>query len=188
MINSALTFITTELNNYLVSTYRLRENAALLSNIVALDGSIALQEENKLAVSLFNIEQEKVVAHLGNYFVSASGAASAVNPPVCLNLYIMITACFKAGNYAEALKFISGAVSFFQGKNLFNHQNSPELPEEFDRLAVELVKNTPQDLSFIWGMLGVKYMPSVCYKIKLITIQQGIVTSQAPVISEPGTN
>lgn len=182
MINNALTFITADLNLHLKSLYGLRENVALLSNIVNPDGSIALQEDNRLIISLVNMEQERTVATHGNYTVSDKGGVVQTNPPVHLNLYVMFSAYFKGGNYPEALKFLSGVVSFFQGKNVFTHHNSPALDDRIDKLSAELVKHSTQELSHLWGMLGAKYMPSVTYKIKMLTIQQGLITSQAPAI------
>jgi hypothetical protein len=183
MINSALAFITAELNTYLKHNYGLKENVAVLSNIINLDGSIALQEENKLVVLLINLEQEKTVASNTPHSVSSKGVTTMTNPPVYLNLYVMFAAYFKGGNYPEALKFLSGVISFFQGKSVFTHQNSPALDERIDKMSAELIKFSMQELSHLWGMLGAKYMPSATYKVRMITIQQGQVTSQSPAIT-----
>lgn len=58
----------------------------------------------------------------------------------------------------QTLSFI---ISFFQNKNVFNHQNSPELDEKIEKIIVDLYTLNLEQQNHLWGALGAKYMPSV---------------------------
>ena len=182
MIKEALSYISEDLNQALKRRLDLKEDKVQLSNLVNPDGSLAMLEDNKVVVTLIRAEEETVIK--GNDWVrSNSGTTSKGYPPVHLNLFVLFTASFYQGNYSESLKFLSEVVGFFQSKSMFNRQNSPGLDPAIDKLIAELYKSNFQELSHIWGMMGAKYLPSVIYKVRMVTIDQGQVRDQAPSIS-----
>ena len=83
-------------------------------------------------------------------------------------------------NYPEALKFISSVIEFFQGKSLFTHQNTPMLSENANRLTVQMVNMDLQQLSNLWGNIGAKYIPSVIYKIRMLTYNENMIQEEVP--------
>jgi hypothetical protein len=101
---------------------------------------------------------------------AGSSAATAITPqPLALNLYVMLAANFNSANYAEALKFLSNAISFFQRQPVFDHQATPGMDERIDRLVLDIENLNVQDLSSMWGMLSGKYLPSVLYRVRVVT-------------------
>ena len=59
MIDSAIFSIVDELNDSLNIKFRLNENRVVASNLMNLDGSLSLKDENRIVVSLVNLEEEK---------------------------------------------------------------------------------------------------------------------------------
>ncbi|MDQ3112378.1 MAG: DUF4255 domain-containing protein [Bacteroidota bacterium] len=183
MIDQVLQYIVAELNRYFRVRFGLNENIVVLSGLVNMDGTPALQQDNKIVLTMLNVEQEKVVATNGNY-QSSGDRTSKVNPPVFINLYLLFSGYFPGSNYAEALKFISGVITFFQSNISFAREDASGLPDGVDKIVFDLQKFTYQDLSHIWGMLGSKHMPSVGYKLRMLMINDNQLREQLPIIRE----
>ena len=174
MINEALTFLKNQVNDYLkVKTGE--ENKLTTSNIVAQNGESLITD---LGLTLVRIEEEKIHKSQKFYQETGNRTTKYVNPEIRLNLYLLFTANFGK-NYQEALKFLSHVVTFFQGKNLFDHQNSPTLHEKIEKLIAELYSMSFEQQNHLWGTLGAKYIPSVMYKVKMLAIQQGRALDEA---------
>lgn len=148
-----------------------------MSNIAEQDGTLAPNINNKLVVFLVNIERDTTSSRYQGgprgYELSASSY-----PPVYLNLYVMVAGNFGGGNYPEALKFLSNAVSFFQRQPVFDHQTTPDMDKRIDKLVLEIENLNIQDLSSMWGVLGGKYLPSVLYKVRMVSFEAGDILSQ----------
>jgi hypothetical protein len=184
MILSALSFLTTELNDYFNSVLQLLEPKAIMSAHVNPDGSPVTDILNKVSVTLINLEPEMTVRNLTPDRVGAGELR--LNPAVKLNLRVLFAANFS--EYSESLKFLGLILAFFQGHNLFTPHSSPRFAKGIDRLVVELESTTYQEWSFLWGMLGTKAMPGVVYKVRMITIQDNVVQGSAPLVTGLGVN
>ena len=114
MIHQVLPFLAKEINTFFKLKYDLNEDKVVLSNIVNPDGSLAIEEQNKVLLSLVNVEEETTVRQGKAYIRSKSGSFSAVAPPVKVNLLLLFSAYFENKNYVEAMKFLSGIIAFFQ--------------------------------------------------------------------------
>jgi hypothetical protein len=88
---------------------------------------------------------------------------------------LLLSANFQQSNYEEGLGLLSAAISFFQYTAVLNHQNTPELDSSVEKLVFEIVNLNIQELSQIWGIHGGKYLPSVLYKVRTVTISEDIV-------------
>ena len=64
MIDSAIYSIVEELNDSLNIKFRLNENRVIASNLLNLDGSLSLKDENRIVVSLVNLEEEKLLLQM----------------------------------------------------------------------------------------------------------------------------
>ncbi len=181
MIDSVLSFITSELNSYFRTRFLVAEDKVILSSFVELDGGFSEKCNDKVIVSLINIEED---AYLRKNISYAPTGTSSERPAQVLNLYVLCAASFN--NYNESLKFISGVIAYFQGKPVLTHANSPTLPAGIEKLIPELQKVSHQDMNYIWGMLGTKYLPCVLYKVKVMTINEGEWKDTPPVISTLG--
>lgn len=184
MIDETLQFIVGELNRFLKTRFGLNENMVVLSGIVNIDGTPALQQDNRIVLTMINVEEERVAASAPGY-ASSGGSSSQLYPPVSINLHLLFAGYFPGSNYAEALKFISAVLAFFQSRHTFVRQQYPALPENVDKLVFDLLKFTYQDLSHLWGMLGSKHMPSVGYRMRMLMIDESRIREQRPVVSGP---
>ena len=184
MIDAAINHIASELNQQLMRTYRLSEDVVVVANILEQDGSVSPHVENKIIVSLVNIEKESVAFRQQNVASVGSTRSIVTSPPVHFNLYIMITSCFSGKNYQEGLKFISKTISFFQSQNNFDQQNSPGLDINIEKLILDIENLNISDLSNLWGILSGKYLPSVLYKVRMVTFDSNSVKKQTPRLSQ----
>ena len=188
MIYEALQIISEQLDNYL--------SAAGLTNLVVLE-NIALLEtssENrdkvngKVVLTLLNLEEETTLKNLPNYTVINHATAEYRNPPIRLNLFLLISA--NCNTYVNSLRSISKTIAFFQGKTIFTSENTVyENKEDFDvlehfKFITMLYTPSFEELNHIWGTLGGRQLPSVIYKIQLIEIDRKELTSAGKVILE----
>jgi hypothetical protein len=176
MIHAAVSHIASQLNQFLKRSFDLNEDVVVLSNIMEQDGTLAPNINNKLVVFLVNVEKETASSRPGNLGGFERSASSY--PPVFLNLYVMVAGNFGCSNYAEALKFLSNTVSFFQRQPVFDHQVTPELDKRINKLALDIENLNIQDLSSLWGILSGKYQPSILYKVRMVAFDSGDVLSQ----------
>lgn len=193
MINDALAFLCYELNAYFKLFFNIKEDRVIVSSPLNVQGSANEQNTNKVIITLVRIEQETINRNIASNRVynqgasanngQANDAAAYMSPPLNLNLHLLFSTSFS--DYSETLKFISYTISFFQAKNVFNHQNAPLLSKRIEKLILELENTNYQDSSFLWGMLGSKYTPSVMYKMRMLTIQEGMWRDTMPLISNP---
>ncbi|MGB0929164.1 MAG: DUF4255 domain-containing protein [Chitinophagales bacterium] len=167
MIHEILPVIADELNEFFKLKFDLNEDKVILSSVVNQDGTISIPEENKVIVTLVNIEKDP--ARSGGSHSSVVG----MNAPININLYVLFSAYFNTKNYNEALKFISGVIGFFQGKMTFDHRNTPMLPRHADKVIVELISMNLEELGRVWMAIGAKYLPSVLYRVRTISVQEG---------------
>jgi hypothetical protein len=185
MINSSILHITNYLNQYLKRTFDLNEDIVALSNIVEQDGTVATNVTNKLVVFLVNIEKDSTPCTLPKRVMIPSDKAVMGYPPVHLNLYLMFAAHFSGNNYSEALKFLSHTVSFFQRNPVFDHQNTPDLDRRIDQLALDIENLDAKDLSSLWSILSGKYLPSILYKVRMLSFAADDIKAQIPVSKAP---
>ncbi|HCY41478.1 MAG TPA: DUF4255 domain-containing protein [Prolixibacteraceae bacterium] len=188
MIYEAIQIISQQLDSYLT--------AAGLSNLVTLE-NIALFETssentekltNKVVLTLLNLEEETTLKNLPNYKVIDKTSTEYRNPPVHLNLFLLISG--NCNTYTNSLRSISKTIEFFQGKKVFTSDNTSYEPkEDFDilehfKLITELYTPTFEELNFVWGTLGGRQLPSVIYKIQLVEIDRKELIGTAKVITE----
>ncbi len=182
MLHTTLAFITSELNDYL----KLRTGAPSVDRVyltsVATESAGIVIPDKSLGVSLINIEEERVYKEQRSSVINGQGNVEYMNPEIKLNLYVLISANFQdtvendsSDDYVEGLKQLSMVISFFQAKNVFTPDNSPKLAT-FDtnlkKLVVELYSYSFEQLFNFWSVVGAKYLPSVLYKIRMVTFQE----------------
>lgn len=170
--------MTDEINEHFRNKLKISEEKIVLSGIVNQDGSMAVTGENKILVTLINLEKETMSRGNG----AKSGMFSSA-PALDINLYVLFSAYFTGSNYPEALRFLSFIIAYFQNKNVFNRSNTPKLNAKIDKLIFEMVDLNPDTLSNMWSALGAKYMPSVLYKIRMLRFDESLVREFKPAIS-----
>ena len=186
MLEAAIGLIAAQLNQTLRSAFQLSEDLVVVTSLVDVNGGAPVNATNKLVIFLANIERETVVAARGVRAAVSSGDTDAIaqtSAAVHLNLMLMFAANFGGSKYTEALKFISATIAFFQGRTRFDHHNSPELDPRIERLVLDIENLSVAELANLWGILGGKYVPSVLYRMRMITIDSGQITHLVPRIT-----
>ncbi len=182
MIDKALEVLAGGIRDYLVRLPGLNitsEEPVHLSNVANPDGSLAMPDDT-LGLSLVNIEEERTVKSQQAYVTSPEGRVEHVNPELRLNLYIVIIANYIT--YKTGLEFLSGVIRFFQSKNVFTPANTPEIDPAIQKLIVDMHTLDFEKLNNLWGCLGAKYLPSVMYKVRMLTIQEALAADEQPPI------
>src|SRR5579863_8739700 len=107
MIKPALILLREELRHYLAA--KGDSTDVILENIGLLETADAANLQQRIVISLVNIEEESTLKNAKNYLRSGNGGvASYSNTPVYLNLYLLFTANYTGGdspknNYLLAL-------------------------------------------------------------------------------------
>lgn len=186
MIYEALQIISEQLDNYLSSQGL--NNLVVLENIAMIETTTENSDKltNSVVLTLLNLEEETSLKNLPNYTVINKTTTEYRNPPVHLNLFLLISG--NCNTYVNSLRSISKTIEFFQGKKTFTSENTIyETKEDFDvlehfKLIAELYTPTFEELNYVWGTLGGRQLPSVIYKIQLIEIDRKELTGEGKVI------
>jgi hypothetical protein len=190
MINSAISHLASQLNQFLKRSFDLNEDIVVVSNILEQDGSVSANVTNKLVVFLTNIEKDTIPfrqpANGNSGSNSGNGNSRSVvsSQPIYLNLYVMFAANFSGSNYPEALKFISYTIGFFQKQPVFDQRSTPDLDPRIEKLILDVENLSFPDLSNVWGLLSGKYLPSILYKVRMVSFDADDVAGQAPNVVE----
>jgi hypothetical protein len=183
MIDLAIQHVTSQLNQYLKRAFDLSEDIVVASAILEQDGSAVPQISNKIVSFVINIEKDD---SCGSGMGQGWGDRSILSSrPVSLNIYLVFAANFSGGNYMEALKFLSCTIGFFQRRPVFDHQNSPEMDRKIEKLVLDIENINLKDLSSLWGAISGKYLPSIIYKMRMVTFDSGDIIVQTPLIKKP---
>ncbi|HMT81583.1 MAG TPA: DUF4255 domain-containing protein [Azonexus sp.] len=169
MLDVAVSFLADEFNAYLLR----RTGSAQLGQVVPggiLDdkGSLAIAG-GTVALSLVNIEEERVMREHVPARVFSNGREMVLQPELKLNLTLIFAA--KMTDYPTTLKALSNVLTFFQSHPVFSADDYPALDSRIGKIVMELYSVTPETLNQIWASIGAKYQPSVLYRARLVTIQ-----------------
>lgn len=201
MIHEALGLLRRELVTYLISHgYTTAEDIVVIENIGLFDAATSgVNLDDKIVFTLVNIEEESTLKNAPFIKKEFTNPALYENPPVFLNLYLLITACNKSADnnsYTDALERLSLVIAFFQSKNSFSAGGSVSGGTSFftsEDLLELTIRHEMYTLSFeqvnhLWGTLGGKQMPFVLYKLRLIAITERKVLREVPLIEEIETS
>ncbi|MEX8520955.1 MAG: DUF4255 domain-containing protein [Leptothrix sp. (in: b-proteobacteria)] len=185
MIDAALGLLAEELNAHLRRTFSLAEDVVVLSNLQDQDGSPVSTPNRKVVLFLAGIECETAAHRTPEW--SAGGASHVTEPaPVYLNLMLMCAANFSGVHYPEALKCLSSTIKFFEGKPVFDRSNSPDMADGLDRLTLTIENLSRSEMHSLWGIHSGRYLPSVLYRVRMVTLDSQHVTRRDSVVRQPG--
>lgn len=173
MIDQALLIITEELNQFLRLRFDLNEDKVILGPLIDQDGKIATQDENKIIFTLVDIAEETLLKNnVGRKFTGN-------RPDLFLNLKVLFSAYFNSLNYTDSLKYLTAVIAFFHAKPVFNLSNSPSLVSTgIEKLNFDIFHQDSNAKNNLWATLGAKYMPSVVYKIRMLTVSDSTINQQ----------
>ncbi len=181
MIHSALDFLTKILNQHIQSITGSTESHVFLTNIS--DGNGVTIPAKALGISLVSIEEERVFKEQRTSFLTNNGKVEYKNPEIKLNLYVMVSANFQnqdandpTDDYIEGLKQLSYVIGYFQSRNVFTQDQYPLMATApfigLQKLVVEFYSYSFEQMYNFWSVLGTHYLPSVLYRVRLVSIQE----------------
>jgi len=168
MIAQTLEFVVKELDQTLRMRHQSDDPLAVLEPISNIAGGSSEGMSNKLVVSLVNMERESTAPNTSRRYRSDESGTYEANPPLHLNLFILVAANFPE-NYKDGLKLLSSAIGHFQRQPLSTPQSAPDMPKGLKRLSAEWHDVDMQETHNMWSTMGGKYLPSAVYKLRLVT-------------------
>lgn len=184
MIDRAMGFVVETLNGFLEDRHISDEAIAELSSLTTLEGDAPKNINNKIVVTVLNIEREAAAITSSPMPLRQTNEGGYVRAPqdLALNIYAMVSASFD-DRYRDGLRVLSGALGFFQSNPIITPASHPNLPKGIQQLAFKMVNLDLQTLGHVWGVLGGRYMPSALYKIRLVTIDDAWLAELVPEIT-----
>jgi Pvc16 N-terminal domain len=181
MIDAAIRCLAGELNEFLGRTLETVEELVTVSNLLGADGAAAPDTGNRIVLFLTAIERDTASQRAPD----GAGRMDAGSGPLFLNIYLMAVANFPGRHYPEALRLISLLIGFFHEHRIFDRHSSPGMDPAIDRLILDIENTPPAVMSNVWSVLGGRYLPSVLYRVRMVSIDKGYV-QRVPRITEPG--
>lgn len=181
MINQSLQFTNKLLGQFLKNRFGLDEDKIVLNYIVDVNGTFPKVNQNKVVLSLINVEKETNQPFYIKNKQLENGNYSSFNPVERYNLDILISSNFD--DYNESLKFLDAIIYFFQINNYLDASNSSSIPEGLSKLEFEYEKISYHQMHSLWTAMGAKYQPSIIYKMKLIKVQANETIAIIPAVT-----
>lgn len=182
MISEALSTIVDLINNYISPSHT--DAPLVLDNISRLndrdDFSQAMKD--KLVLSVVNIEEDRVAKSPENY-IKENNVIRYKNPAIHLNLTLLFAATH---DYDKALPLLEKVIRFFQINNVFTPSNTPALAtinsvNDFfvEKIIFDWVNLNLEQVHQLWTTLGGHYMPSVAFRMRMLTIDENQIQREA---------
>lgn len=151
---------------------------------------------DSIIVTLVNIEEESTLKNQPNVKRPFVDKAIYQNPPVYLNLYVLLTCNYSGDKYHFALRRLSYIISFLQSKNSFSTSSSVtggninlNDSDVIDlKFTLELYTLTFEQINHLWGSLGGRQIPFAMYKLRLVAITERAIVREVPLIEEIETS
>lgn len=172
MIRKILTTYTKLLEEYLSRFHNRPEGLATVGQI----GNSTEEKPNKMVVCLLSVERETSGGISAPVQRTEEGYAR-MQPPLLLNLNVMLAAVFDERQYAESLSMLTDTLRFIQ--------SVPKFEVNGDSYSIEIVNLTLQDLNNMWTLLGGQYYPSVACKIRRLCINGGQAAAGGTIADHP---
>ncbi|HXL55079.1 MAG TPA: DUF4255 domain-containing protein [Chitinophagaceae bacterium] len=200
MIDNALKIIANEVNKYVVRKLDPDRDPSSTKRIAT--GNVTKVQESDTAgsrsdslsapgiLTLVNLEEERILKNPNNY-VRVNDKLEYRNPKIFLNLYCLFAV--NHSSYDTALQYLSLIIQFFQYRNVIDHKNTPPdnglvLDQKIDKLIFDMVSMNSEQVNHLWAILGGKYLPSVLYKVRMLTIEDDTAGMEAETIVKLSLN
>lgn len=181
IIRNALETIAGLADIYLQSCACRDDSWLALTSTLDREGAPNPAARDKIVMTVYNFTSETTLgANLPVRQIASGESFAAVSPPLHLNVHLMFTANFTDRDYGTGLAMLSRLISYFQ--------QMPEnaLAPEIDRMTLELENLEPADVQRVTAMLGTHYLPSVFYKLRMLTFASPAIQARVfPVIERP---
>lgn len=172
MIRNILNTYAASLDEFLSRYFNQPEGHATTGQI----GNSTEEKPNKMVISLLNVERETSGGINATVKRTDDGYAR-MQPPLLINLNVMLAAVFEERRYNEALSMLTYTLRFIQ--------SVPKFEVYGNSFTIEIVNLTMQDQNNMWTLLGGQYYPSVVCKIRRLCIDGDSVTAGGTTAGRP---
>lgn len=189
MISQFINFLKVDLNSFISQKKGVEDTFVLFANLNNVIEN-SQNGENKIIISIVNIEEEKLLKSPDNYIKSPTEIIYK-NPPVWLNFICLFTFFTKSNENYDGIDLLNNVVQYFQSKPRLNKVTAvvPEnYPVGLDDLRAEFVSLNYEQTNYLWGLFGGKYHASVVYKFKTIPVDNLDITPGGPPILDTEVN
>jgi len=186
MIQRVLELIRRRLNAFLGSADPGEDGWVVLANIVDHEGRPFSGAENKMVMFVGNVEYETSMSTPGRTAQRSGSTYTAVAAPRYINLSVMFFANFYNQRYGDGLEMLSRTISFFQQNPRFTNDSDPTLDPSVEKLTIEMVNLDLTQLNYVMSMIGGKYLPMVCYKLRMIPFSSEAIQAMVPAAKAVG--
>ncbi len=150
-----------------------------------------------LWMSLVNLSEETTLRNLPftqRTNLGDPGSIQRREPPLFLNLFVLFAA--RNPDYSSCLVAVSELVRWCRANPTLALTDPPTLQppataestltdaERTDRITLELVPLSFEQINHLWGVNGSKYYPSVVYKVRVVVLDPLTRTPLAHVVEE----
>jgi Pvc16 N-terminal domain len=180
-----------------------------IANIAALnDGDEFFESRSPIVMSIVNIEEDKTLKNQSVY-IKSSNNQTTIDRHIHPTKHLIISLLFSSYNqtltkYLDGFDKLNEIINFFQQNTSlyvkFSDQSmitydayllaikaDPSQSDEYEKITLETVSLSMDQLHQMWSYLGSRYMPSVLVKMRLISVQ-GTTTKSKEVINKLQVN
>lgn len=186
MISKALQFTCGLIDQFIKNRLGIVESKVLLNNLIENNGAVPQQNNNKVIISLINIEKETARPFSGWNQQVSDDKFAGVNLTERYNLDILIGANFD--NYIETLYFLDEVMLFFQANHCLDSSSYASMPDGIPKLEFEIEKISYHQMQSLWTAMGAKYRPSLVYKMRMVSVQANQSDRFIPAIVQTSVN
>ncbi len=176
------------------------ESNVEITNIATLnDGDDFLLNKSTIVMSIVNIEEDKTLRNQSVY-IKETNDQTQISRYKQPTQHLIVSILFASYNrdlskYLDGIDKLKDVISYFQQNNSFYYKNdNTELIEyetylgkteveqgEYQKITIDSVSLSTEQLNQLWSCLGSRYMPSMLYKLRLCMIQESPVTQETVV-------
>ncbi|MCL9804007.1 DUF4255 domain-containing protein [Flavobacterium amniphilum] len=168
-----------------------------ITNIATLnDGDDFLLNKTTIVMSIVNIEEDKTLRNQSVYIKETNDHTQISRykqPTQHLILSVLFASYSKdLSKYLDGIDRLKNVISYFQQNNSFYYKDDDsELidydtylgktevqQEHYQKITMESVSLSNDQLNQMWSYLGSRYMPSVLYKLRFCIIQESPVSQE----------
>lgn len=170
MIDAVLKFLAAEVNAYQLRRTGDGEHGTMVVARLVDDSGNTIVADEHLALSLFQVEEERALRQQLPERVLQDNRELVQPPALRLNLLLIVAARFAT--YEVALARLALAMRCFQARPLFTAADSPALPEGLERLGIEMVPLSLEQMNQLWACVGARLLPSAVYRVRLVELRE----------------
>ncbi|MCB9267868.1 MAG: DUF4255 domain-containing protein [Lewinellaceae bacterium] len=135
-----------------------------------------------LNLLMINLEEETTMRQADIFRQEKNGQSFPALPEIRLNLYLLFVA--NRSDYKTSMNHLSLVIRYFQSRRVFDHKNTPALPEEVEKLTVELITLPFAQQNEVWNALRTSYKPSILYKVRMVVFSQDEPLQRLPEVED----